>query len=117
MDDLKQIGHHIIRCGEAVLHADEALTEEQHDFIQIILENTHRLLEDLAALPIDPAEHVPGTAHHLLTPLSSVIGYSEVLVNEMCGPVTPFQRDCLDQINRAGNQLRDTIVHVFANKT
>jgi two-component system, cell cycle sensor histidine kinase PleC len=44
-------------------------------------------------------------SHELRTPLNAIIGFSEVLSHGVAGPLTPKQREYLDDIHASGNLL------------
>lgn len=45
-------------------------------------------------------------SHELRTPLSSIVGYAEFLEDELEGPLTPFQRDYIHNIQASAEQLQ-----------
>jgi signal transduction histidine kinase/CheY-like chemotaxis protein len=44
-------------------------------------------------------------SHELRTPLNSVIGYTDLVLNELYGPLTDQQRDRLERVTRNGRHL------------
>ena len=50
-------------------------------------------------------------AHELRTPLNAVLGFTQVLLSEIDGPVTPEQREDLKIIHSAGERLRSLFSH------
>jgi signal transduction histidine kinase len=44
-------------------------------------------------------------SHELRTPVNAVIGYSALLSDELCGPVSAVQRDHLNRMNLSGKHL------------
>ncbi|MEW8978106.1 MAG: ATP-binding protein [Symbiobacterium sp.] len=48
-------------------------------------------------------------SHELRTPLNSIIGFSEMLIDELAGPVNAKQREYLDHILSSGNHLLQLI--------
>lgn len=52
-------------------------------------------------------------SHELRTPLMSISGYTELLKEEIAGPLSAEQRRFLDTIERSGNHLLDLIVDLL----
>ncbi len=52
-------------------------------------------------------------SHELRTPLTAVLGYTELLADEIVGPVTPVQKDHLRRILRSSNHLLSLIEEVL----
>ncbi|MBX3726777.1 MAG: PAS domain S-box protein [Xanthomonadales bacterium] len=51
------------------------------------------------------SEFLASMSHELRTPLNGIIGFSELLVDEKAGPLTPRQKDFLDDILKSGQHL------------
>jgi len=73
------------------------------------LENANEMLE-LSNRRIQEAdrlksEFLANMSHELRTPLNAVIGFSELLLEKIPGPVTPDQEQCLQDILSAGQHL------------
>ncbi|MGH7460421.1 MAG: MEDS domain-containing protein [Longimicrobiales bacterium] len=51
------------------------------------------------------SEFLTAMSHELLTPLNGIIGYQDLLCREVGGPITPRQRQYLEQINASALQL------------
>jgi signal transduction histidine kinase len=51
------------------------------------------------------SEFLANMSHELRTPLNAIIGFSEVLLNDMAGPVTPVQREFVGDIHASGKHL------------
>ncbi|MFA6167087.1 MAG: ATP-binding protein [Gemmatimonadaceae bacterium] len=51
------------------------------------------------------SEFLAKMSHELRTPLNSIIGFSDVLLEETAGPLTPKQRRFVDNVATAGRQL------------
>ena len=52
-------------------------------------------------------------SHELRTPLNGIIGFSQLLHDEAVGPVTPEQKECLDDVLSCSNHLLALINHVL----
>jgi len=55
------------------------------------------------------SQFLASVSHELRTPLNSIIGFSEMLVDEMAGPITPKQREYLEHILSSGRHLLQMI--------
>jgi signal transduction histidine kinase len=53
------------------------------------------------------SEFVSVAAHELRTPLSSILGYVEILLDESFGPLSHSQRDYLEIVQRSASRLAD----------
>lgn len=51
------------------------------------------------------SEFLARMSHELRTPLNGIIGFSEFLVDEKAGPITPLQREYLDDVLDCGKHL------------
>jgi signal transduction histidine kinase len=52
-------------------------------------------------------------SHELRTPLNSIIGYSELLINNLYGTLNEKQTDRLEKIHRNGTHLLEVIGHIL----
>ena len=48
-------------------------------------------------------------SHEFRTPLSAILGYTELLSEEIVGPITPVQKDHLRRIRRSSDHLLSLI--------
>jgi signal transduction histidine kinase len=67
--------------------------------------NLQEALSAAAAGSQAKSQFLATMSHELRTPLNAVIGFSEVMSAELYGPMTDKQRDCIDDIRRAGVHL------------
>jgi signal transduction histidine kinase len=51
------------------------------------------------------AQFVATISHELRTPMNAVLGYTELLADEVYGPVTPLQKDHLGRVRASGTHL------------
>lgn len=59
------------------------------------------------------SEFLANMSHELRTPLNAVIGFSELLLEKIPGPVTPDQEQCLQDILSAGTHLLTLINEIL----
>ena len=72
-----------------------------------------RLYTELEAASRHKSEFLANMSHELRTPLNAIIGFSQVLRDEMVGPVNPKQAEYLDDITSSGNHLLSLINDVL----
>lgn len=70
------------------------------------LSETNRRLEDIARLR---REFIQNVSHELATPMTPVVGYLRLLLNEELGPLTDLQRKCLGAIETSTQRLRSVV--------
>jgi signal transduction histidine kinase/CheY-like chemotaxis protein len=68
-----------------------------------------RLYHDLEAASRHKSEFLASMSHELRTPLNAIIGFSEVLLQQMFGPVNERQADYLSDILTSGRHLLSLI--------
>jgi two-component system sensor histidine kinase/response regulator len=59
-------------------------------------------------------EFVAAVRHELNTPLNAILGFTEVLLQEVDGPLTPQQREDVEAIRSAGAYLQELVEAVLA---
>jgi signal transduction histidine kinase len=72
-----------------------------------------RLYMELEAASRHKSEFLANMSHELRTPLNAIIGFSQVLREEMFGPVNQKQAEYLDDIISSGNHLLSLINDVL----
>ncbi len=60
------------------------------------------------------SEFLANVSHELRTPLNAIIGFSDVMRNEMLGPLPPRYAEYASDINRSGQHLLDLINDVLS---
>lgn len=74
----------------------------------IALENA-RLVESLRGASRLKSEFIGTMSHELRSPLNVVIGYTELLLDDVMGPLAAEQRQALEQVRQHGFELADLI--------
>jgi signal transduction histidine kinase len=72
-----------------------------------------RVYTELEAASQHKSEFLANMSHELRTPLNAIIGFSQVLRDEMFGPVNEKQAEYLDDIVSSGNHLLSLINDVL----
>jgi signal transduction histidine kinase len=67
---------------------------------------TNQRLEDIARLR---REFLQNVSHELATPMTPVVGYLRLLLNEELGPLSDLQRKCLGSIETSTQRLRSVV--------
>lgn len=78
----------------------------------VALSDAKRELEEVARLR---REFLRNLSHEFATPMTPVVGYLRLLLNEELGPLTALQRKCLESIENSTERLRalvDTLLDV-----
>jgi len=70
------------------------------------LSQANKQLEDGARLR---REFLQNLSHEFATPMTPVVGYLRLLLNEEVGPLTPLQRKSVESINNSTRKLRNLI--------
>lgn len=96
------------RTQKIVEHLEKKIVE---------LSESNKRLEDVARLR---REFLQNVSHELATPMTPVVGYLRLLLNEELGPLTDLQRKCLGAIETSTQRLRsvvDTLLDVSSLET
>lgn len=108
-------------------HSERA--ERSADDAQILRSRSQKLVErleqtvtDLSTANRQLEEHarlrqmfLQNLSHEFATPMTPVVGYLKLLLDEEAGPLTPLQRKCLESIQTSTSKLRslvDTLLDV-----
>jgi signal transduction histidine kinase len=98
--------------GDDALRARSQKIVERLERKVIELSEANRQLEEVAQLR---REFLQNMSHEFATPMTPVVGYLRLLLNEELGPLTPLQRKCAESINNSTRKLRmliDTLLDV-----
>ena len=105
-----------IASGDFEGHVDV----ENRDELGALAANVNRMNDELRNVYAEleeasqhKSEFLANMSHELRTPLNAVIGFSQVLRDEMVGPVNEKQAEYLDDITSSGNHLLSLINDVL----
>jgi PAS domain S-box-containing protein len=79
------------------------LSEERLDDA---LAREHRVVEELRRLDEQRTDFAVTVSHELRTPVASVLGFTELLLDDGAGPLSPSQRSMLERVERNGQRLK-----------
>jgi signal transduction histidine kinase len=91
---------------------DDALRTRSQKIVErlerkvVELSEANKQLEDGARLR---REFLQNLSHEFATPMTPVVGYLRLLLNEEVGPLTPLQRKSVESINNSTRKLRNLI--------
>ena len=74
-----------------------------------MLEREHEVVERLTQLDRDKTDFVSSVTHELRTPVTSMLGYLELLDDGDAGPLNPDQQRMLEAIGRNSRRLLSRI--------
>jgi signal transduction histidine kinase len=77
------------------------------------LDDSERLRKQAEEASVYKTEFLRSVRHELRTPLNSILGFSEVLLSDLEGPLTAGQRENLSVIARTGQRLQDLFDEVL----
>ena len=80
---------------------DRELAERADDTTETVLGTRHR------------ETYIAAVSHELRTPLNAILGFTEVLLSEIDGPLSPPQREDVTAIHGAGVHLRALVEEVI----
>ena len=79
-----------------------------------LFETEHHAREAAEAASQAKTQFLAMMSHELRTPLSAIIGYQELIVEGIAGPVTDRQKDQLGRIRASATHLRDLINQILS---
>ena len=77
------------------------------------LHDSERLRKQAEEASVYKTEFLRSVRHELRTPLNSILGFTEVLLSDLEGPLTAGQRENLSVIARTGQRLQDLFDEVL----
>ena len=88
-----------VMCAQAIMRAHlrdaERQSREEAEEARMEAEEANR----------SKAHFVATISHELRTPMNAVLGYTELLADEVCGPVSALQKDHLERVRASGTHL------------
>ena len=75
----------------------------------VLYNQTKEMVKELEISDRFKSEFFSNVSHEFRTPLTSIIGYSELLLGKICGDITPKQEEYITNIQASGNLLLENI--------
>jgi len=104
---------HLVQDATEAGVLQQRLTQHRNELRLLDEQLSHQNLElaaanaELRRLDELKSQFISVAAHELRNPLSSIIGYVEMLLEADLGPLTDKQRECLEIVQRSGRRLLD----------
>jgi signal transduction histidine kinase len=104
--------------GHQYNSSDEALAEDLAGIAALALDNAQLYRATIARAKEDSAsqakaEFFSTMSHEIRTPLNAILGYAELLVLGLAGPLTAKQREYLDRLRLSGDHLVELVNDVL----
>lgn len=110
MENTVECATYVIDLTQAMLEYRQGLSDEQYEHIITI---NRRAVEFITSLIHNQSMSLDKFAsylnHDAMSPLTIVIGYSEVLLAGMCGDLPSDYREAIEQVRDCGQMLREDI--------
>lgn len=88
-----------VMCAQAIMRAHLRAAEKSSNEAALVAKQIAESANE------SKAHFVATIIHELRTPMNAVIGYTQVIADELCGPVTVLQRLHLGRVSESGKHL------------
>ncbi|MFP4438642.1 MAG: sensor histidine kinase [Chloroflexaceae bacterium] len=105
----QQAGLIVILSDETLQSRQQQRLQQQHNELLLLNEQLTVLNAELEEVSQRKSNMMAIVTHDLRSPLTAVIGYAGILLEETCGPLTPDQREILEAIHQQGQHMRDLL--------
>lgn len=99
----------VAEAKEELLHKVEEQNRQLADANQALARAKRRAEEESRF----KSKFLASMSHELRTPLNAIIGFSELMLREIPGPLQPKQRDYVENVSSSGKHLLDLINDVL----
>jgi two-component system phosphate regulon sensor histidine kinase PhoR len=82
---------------------------ESEELLRDTVRKQTEVVERLEALDVQRSTFIATASHELRTPVTSILGYTEMLADGECGDLTPMQYDLVSRVVRNGRRLQHLI--------
>ncbi len=103
-----------LKAHEDELEASRSLLETQTRELSELAKRLESEKDRAEEGSREKSEFLANVSHELRTPLNAIIGFSDVMRNEMLGPLPPRYAEYASDINRSGQHLLDLINDVLS---
>jgi signal transduction histidine kinase len=98
-----------VMCAQAIMRAHLRAAEKTASEAALLAQKVAELANK------SKADFVATISHELRTPMNAVIGYAQLIADEMCGPVTALQRDHLGRVSASGKHLLGLVEQLLSH--
>ncbi len=98
-----------VMCAQAIMRAHLRAAE------QTASEAAMKAREVAERANAAKAHFVATVSHELRTPMNAVLGYTQLLADELCGPITTLQHEHLGRVSASGRHLLDLIEQLLSH--
>ena len=98
-----------VMCAQAIMRAHLRAAEKAASEAALVAQKVAELANETKA------HFVATISHELRTPMNAVIGYAQLIADELCGPVTPLQRDHLKRVSASGKHLLGLVEQLLSH--
>jgi signal transduction histidine kinase len=98
-----------VMCAQAIMRAHLRAAERTANRAAVVAREVAELANKAKA------DFVATISHELRTPMNAVIGYTQLIADEMCGPVTALQRAHLERVSASGKHLLGLVEQLLSH--
>ena len=98
-----------VMCAQAIMRAHLRAAEKSSNEAAVLAQKVAELANK------SKADFVATISHELRTPMNAVIGYTQLIADEMCGPVTALQRVHLERVSASGKHLLGLVEQLLSH--
>jgi signal transduction histidine kinase len=98
-----------VMCAQAIMRAHLRAAERTATEAAVVAQKVAELANK------SKAHFVATISHELRTPMNAVLGYTQLLADGVCGPVTSQQRDHLGRVSASGKHLLDLVEQLLSH--
>jgi len=98
-----------VMCAQAIMRAHLRVAEKAASHASVLAQEVAELANK------SKAHYLATISHDLRTPMNAVIGYTQLIADELYGPVTPLQREHLERISASGKHLLGLVEQILSH--
>ena len=98
-----------VMCAQAIMRAHLRVAEKAASHASVLAQEVAELANK------SKAHYLATISHDLRTPMNAVIGYTQLIADELYGPVTPLQREHLERISASGKHLLRLVEQILSH--
>jgi signal transduction histidine kinase len=98
-----------VMCAQAIMRAHLRAAEKTASHASVLAQEVAELANK------SKAHYLATISHDLRTPMNAVIGYTQLIADEIYGPITPLQREHLERISASGKHLLGLVEQILSH--